>query len=249
MTNLDGKVALITGAARGMGESHARHFVASGAKVVLGDVLDEPGRAVADSLGEHAYYVHLDVTSEAAWDAAVAVAISRFGRFDVLVNNAGVQPISPMADTSADDFRRCLDINTVGQFIGIKAVTAAMTEAGGGSIVNISSTNGFVGAPGMSAYTASKFAIRGLTRCAALELGHAGIRVNSVHPGGVDTAMTRDPEWEGQDQSAFFATLPVPRIGQPADISRMVAWLASDESAYASGAEFLVDGGLLAGRY
>ncbi|WP_436774628.1 glucose 1-dehydrogenase [Yinghuangia sp. YIM S09857] len=249
MTDLHGKTALVTGAARGMGESHARHFVALGAKVVLGDVLDKEGQAVADELGDDACYVHLDVTSESDWQEAVRTAVSRFGGVNVLVNNAGVQPISLMADTTVEDFRRCLDINTVGQFIGIKAVTAAMTEAGGGSIVNISSTNGFVGAPAMSAYTTSKFAVRGLTRVAALELGGSGIRVNSVHPGGVDTAMTRDPAWEGRDPSAFFATLPVPRIGQPIDISRMVAWLASDESAYASGAEFLVDGGLLTGRY
>jgi 3alpha(or 20beta)-hydroxysteroid dehydrogenase len=247
--DLDGKIAIVTGAARGMGASHARHFAACGAKVVLADVLDAEGQAVADDLGDSACYVHLDVTSETDWDNAVRMALARFGRLNVLVNNAGVQPIKLMADMSVEEFRRCLDINAVGQFIGIKAVTDAMTAAGGGSIVNISSTNGYVGAAAMSAYTSSKFAVRGLTRCAALELGHSGIRVNSVHPGGVDTAMTRDPAWEGQDSSAFFATLPVPRIGQPDDISRMVAWLASDESAYATGAEFLVDGGLLAGRY
>jgi 3alpha(or 20beta)-hydroxysteroid dehydrogenase len=247
MTSLDGKVALITGAARGMGESHARYFAAAGAKVVLADVLESEGRTVADSLGDDAHFVRLDVTSEADWEAAVAATAARFGAPNVLINNAGVQPVSLLADTTVEDFRRCLDINAVGQFIGIKAITAPMAAAGGGSIVNISSTNGFVGVKAMSAYTASKFAVRGLTRCAALELGPLGIRVNSVHPGAVATAMTQDPAWAGVDQNAFFATLPVPRIGQPVDISRMVAWLASDESAYATGAEFLVDGGLLTG--
>ncbi|MGR6999361.1 SDR family NAD(P)-dependent oxidoreductase [Yinghuangia aomiensis] len=199
MPDLHGKTALITGAARGMGESHARHFIACGAKVVLGDVLDKQGRAVADDLGDNACYVHLDVTSETDWRQAVDTAVSRFGHLDVLVNNAGVQPVGLMADTSVEDFRRCLDINAVGQFIGIKAVTDAMTAAGGGSIVNISSTNGFVGKAAMTAYTASKFAVRGLTRSAALELGHLGIRVNSVHPGGIDTDMLHDPAHGGAD--------------------------------------------------
>ncbi len=190
MGRLDGKVALITGGARGMGKSHVRHFVAEGARVVFGDVLDDQGRHVAAGLGEPSCrYLHHDVTSEGDWAAAVALAVDAFGRLDVLVNNAGVLLFASIADMPLADFRRVLEVNAVGCWLGMKAVIEPMKAAGGGSIVNISSIEGFTGAAGLSAYSASKFAVRGMTKAAAQELAAFGIRVNSVHPGGVLTRM------------------------------------------------------------
>ena len=190
MGRLDGKVALITGGARGMGKSHVRHFVAEGARVVFGDVLDDKGAAVAAGLdADSCRYIHHDVTSEADWAAAVATALETFGRLDVLVNNAGVLKFASIADMPLAEFRRILEVNAVGCWLGMKAVIGPMKAAGGGSIINISSVEGFTGAAGLSAYSASKFAIRGMTKSAAQELGQFGIRVNSVHPGGVLTSM------------------------------------------------------------
>ena len=190
MGRLDGKVALITGGARGMGKSHVRHLVAQGAQVVFGDVLDDKGAALAAEFDEKSCrYIHHDVTSEAGWAAAVALATGTFGKLDVLVNNAGVLMFARIADMQLADFRQVLEVNAVGCWLGMKAVLDPMTAAGGGSIVNISSVEGFTGAAGLSAYTASKFAVRGMTKVAAQELGQFGIRVNSVHPGGVLTRM------------------------------------------------------------
>jgi 3alpha(or 20beta)-hydroxysteroid dehydrogenase len=250
MGRLDGKVALITGGARGMGKSHVRHFVAEGAQVVFGDVLDERGAAVAAGLGEQACrYVHHDVTSEEDWAAAVALAVDVFGRLDVLVNNAGVLQFATIADMSPADFRRVLEVNTVGCWLGMKAVIDPMTKAGGGSIVNISSIEGFTGAAGLSAYSASKFAVRGLTKVAARELARFGIRVNSVHPGGVMTRMIIDSAGlRSADQGqAFLRAMPLGRFAEPVEISRLVAYLACDESSYSTGSEFVADGGLLSG--
>jgi 3alpha(or 20beta)-hydroxysteroid dehydrogenase len=250
MGRLDGKVALITGGARGMGKSHVRHFVAEGARVVFGDVLDDKGRYVADGLGQECCrYVHHDVTSEADWAAAVATAAEAFGRLDVLVNNAGVLRFASIAEMPLTDFRRILDVNAVGCWLGMKAVIEPMKAAGGGSIVNISSIEGFAGAAGLSAYTASKFAVRGMTKVAAQELGQFGIRVNSVHPGGVLTRMileqadTLDPA----NGTAFVKSLPISRLAEPIEISRLVAFLASDDSSYSTGSEFVADGGILSG--
>jgi 3alpha(or 20beta)-hydroxysteroid dehydrogenase len=248
MGRLDGKVALITGGARGMGKSHVRHFVAEGARVVFGDVLDDKGAYVATKLGgESCRYLHHDVTSEADWDAAVTLAIDAFGSLDVLVNNAGILAFAPIADMPLADFRRVLEVNAVGCWLGMKAVIDPMTKAGGGSIVNISSVEGFTGAAGLSAYSASKFAIRGMTKAAAQELGQFGIRVNSVHPGGVMTRMVLEQANSGRDGSRFLDGMPLGRFAEPAEISRLVAYLASDESSYSTGAEFLADGGLLSG--
>jgi 3alpha(or 20beta)-hydroxysteroid dehydrogenase len=247
---LDGKVALITGGAQGMGKSHARHFVAEGARVVIGDVLDGKGAYVAGQLGEEACrYVHHDVTSEADWSAAVAATLDAFGRLDVLVNNAGILQHATIAEMSLADFRRVLDVNLVGCWLGIKQVTAPMTEGGGGSIVNVSSIEGFAGAAGLSAYSASKFAIRGVTKAAAQELGHVGIRVNSVHPGGVMTAMmlSAAQAFNDLDPMAFVKKMPIGRLAEPIEISRLVAFLASDESSYSTGSEFIADGGILSG--
>jgi 3alpha(or 20beta)-hydroxysteroid dehydrogenase len=250
MGRLDGKVALITGGARGMGKSHVRHFVAEGARVVLGDVLDDKGSAVAAGLGgQSCRYVHHDVTSEVHWDAAVAAVLDAFGRLDVLVNNAGVLKFARIADMTLADFRQVLEVNAIGCWLGMKAVIGPMTAAGGGSIINISSIEGFTGAAGLSAYSASKFAVRGMTKVAAQELGRLGIRVNSVHPGGVLTRLALDAAgtFEHVDAEAFVKSMPLSRFGEPAEISRLVAFLASDDSSYSTGSEFIADGGVLSG--
>jgi 3alpha(or 20beta)-hydroxysteroid dehydrogenase len=248
MGRLDGKVALITGGARGMGKSHVRHFVAEGARVVFGDVLDDKGAYVAAKLGEQSCrYIHHDVTSETDWAAAVALAQEAFGALDVLVNNAGILAFAPIADMTLAAFRHVLEVNAVGCWLGMKAVIDPMTKAGGGSIVNISSIEGFTGAAGLSAYSASKFAVRGMTKAAAQELGQFGIRVNSVHPGGVLTRMVLDQANTGRDGEHFLGSLPLARFAEPAEISRLVAYLASDESSYSTGSEFVADGGLLSG--
>jgi 3alpha(or 20beta)-hydroxysteroid dehydrogenase len=250
MGRLDGKVALITGGARGMGKSHVRHFVAEGARVLFGDVLDDKGQYVADGLGaQSCRYVHHDVTSEADWAAAVTTATDAFGGLDVLVNNAGVLRFASIADMALADFRQILEVNAVGCWLGMKAVIEPMKAAGGGSIVNISSIEGFAGAAGLSAYSASKFAVRGMTKVAAQELGQFGIRVNSVHPGGVLTRMMLEQAAvPGHvDGEAFLKSLPISRMAEPIEISRLVAFLASDDSSYSTGSEFVADGGVLSG--
>lgn len=250
MGRLDGKVALITGGARGMGKSHVRQFVAEGARVVFGDVLDDKGQFVAAKLPEATCrYVHHDVTSEDDWAAAVSTTLEAFGQLDVLVNNAGVLTFAPIAEMPAAEFRRVLEVNAVGCWLGMKSVIAPMTAAGGGSIVNISSVEGFTGASGLSAYSASKFAVRGMTKAAAQELGQFGIRVNSVHPGGVLTSMTlsRADTFDHVDPEALLKSMPIARFAEPAEISRLVMFLASDESSYSTGSEFTADGGLLSG--
>jgi 3alpha(or 20beta)-hydroxysteroid dehydrogenase len=250
MGRLDGKVALITGGARGMGKAHARHFVAEGARVVIGDVLDDKGAYVAGKLGaEVCRYVYHDVTSEQEWTAAVGATVDAFGRLDILVNNAGVLINATIAEMTLAEFRQVIDVNLVGCWLGVRAVIGPMTATGGGSIVNISSIEGFAGAAGLSAYSAAKFGIRGVTRVAAQELGHLGIRVNSVHPGGVLTRMVMESakSFTAVDPEQFIKNMPIPRFAEPAEISRLVAFLASDEASYSTGAEFVADGGILSG--
>ena len=250
MGRLDGKVALITGGARGMGKSHVRHFTAEGARVVFGDVQDERGEALAAGLpAGSCRYVHHDVRREADWAAAVAAAVGSFGKLDVLVNNAGVLAFGTIAEMPLADFQRILEVNAVGCWLGMKAAIGPMTAAGGGSIINISSVEGFTGAAGLSAYSASKFAIRGMTKAAAQELGQHGIRVNSIHPGGVLTSMTlsRTDTSERVDPQAFIKSMPLARFAEPAEISRLAVFLASDDSSYSTGSEFVADGGLLSG--
>ena len=248
MGRLDGKVALITGGARGMGKSHVRHFVAEGARVVSGDVLDDKGEYVADKLGkDQCRYVHQDVTSEEDWSRAVGLALEAFGKLDVLVNNAGILQIRPIADMALADFRRILEVNAVGCWLGMKSVIEPMKQSGGGSIVNISSIEGFTGAAGLSAYSASKFAVRGMTKAAAQELAQFGIRVNSVHPGSVMTRMVLENIDSGKDGEAFMKQVPLGRFADPVEISQVVAFLASDEASYCTGSEFLADGGLRSG--
>lgn len=251
MGRLDGKVALITGGARGMGKSHARHFVAEGAKVVFGDILDDKGAELAAELGpENCCYLHHDVTSEDQWAAAVAAATDTFGTLNVLVNNAGILRNKRIADMTLAEFRQVIDVNLIGEWLGVKSVIGPMTTAGGGSIVNISSVEGFTGAAGMSAYSASKFGIRGVTRSAAQELGRHGIRVNSVHPGGIMTTMTAtafESFTQVSDGEGFMRSLPISRFARSAEVSPLVVYLASDESSYCTGSEFVVDGGMLSG--
>jgi 3alpha(or 20beta)-hydroxysteroid dehydrogenase len=242
---LDGKVALISGGARGQGAAEARLFVAEGARVVIGDVLDDEGKAVADDLGDACAYTHLDVTDETSWADAVAFAETTFGPVSVLVNNAGILAFGALADMGLDEFRRIFAVNVDGVFLGMKTVTPSMAKAGGGSIVNISSTSGLVGLPLVGAYGASKWAVRGLTKSAAMELGSRGIRVNSVHPGGIDTPMIAGTSGD----SAYYKRLAVPRMGEPDEVARAVLFLASDESSYIAGAELAVDGGATCGDY
>jgi 3alpha(or 20beta)-hydroxysteroid dehydrogenase len=227
MGRLDGKVALITGAARGQGEAEARLFVEEGARVVLGDVLDGEGRKVADSLGDAAVYLHHDVGSEESWAAAIATATGAFGKLDVLVNNAGILHVAPIAQIELDDYLRVVRVNQVGCLLGMKAAI-----------------------PALAAYVASKFAILGMTRTAAIELAGAGIRVNAILPGGIDTPMGRgDMEgFEEVDTEAAYASIPLKRIGKPEEVARLALYLASDESSYCTGSQFVVDGGLTAGQ-
>jgi 3alpha(or 20beta)-hydroxysteroid dehydrogenase len=245
---LEGKVALISGGARGQGEAHARLFVAEGARVMLGDLLDEEGQKVAASLGDAARYEHLDVTREEDWKRIVARTTSEWGRLDVLINNAGILRYGPIESTPVEEYRSVVEVNQVGSFLGMKSVIPAMRASGGGSIVNISSLAGLTGVGGVVSYASSKWAVRGMTKVAALELGDDDIRVNSLHPGMVDTPMVAQDEVEGVDQSASLQRQPLKRVAQPEEMSRMVLFLASDESAYCTGAEFIADGGSSAGH-
>jgi 3alpha(or 20beta)-hydroxysteroid dehydrogenase len=249
MGRLDGKVALITGAARGQGEAAARLFTAEGAKVVLGDVLDDQGKAVAASLGDAAIYLHHDVSQEDSWASFVSTASESFGQINVLLNNAGIIHVASVAEITLENYMRVVNVNQVGCLLGMRSVIPAMVGAGGGSIINVSSATGMEGAMGLVAYVATKFAIRGMTKTAALELGRVGIRVNSLHPGGIDTPMG-DGSMEGfedVDTEGFFDTVPLKRIGTPEEMAQLALFLASDESSYCTGAEFIADGGMLAG--
>ena len=253
MGRLDGKVAIISGAARGQGEAEARLFVAEGAAVVIGDVLDDRAAAVAAELGDRARSVHLDVRDPADWAAAVATAELAFGPVDVLVNNAGILRYHRLVDVPLDEYREVVEVNQIGTLLGMQAVVPSMERAGGGSIVNVSSTAGLQGSSTTTAYTATKFAVRGMTKVAAVELGPLGIRVNSIHPGGIDTEMVRPgdgpPGGPGSEElNQRFAGIPLGRVGQAEEVARMALFLASDESSYSTGSEFVCDGGSTAGQ-
>jgi 3alpha(or 20beta)-hydroxysteroid dehydrogenase len=251
---LEGKVAIVTGAARGTGAETARLFASEGANVVVGDVADDGGQAVASSLGDSGLFVHCDVTSEADWTALVATTVERFDRLDVLVNNAAVLLLKAIADTTVEDYERIFRVNELGTFLGIKAVTPAMRDSGGGSIVNVSSIDGVYATPGTAAYAASKFAVRGLAKTAALELGRLGIRVNSVCPNAGNIDMVVDSLPPGFDAEVIRQSLekadrhnPIGRGGTLTDVAQAILFLASDESGFFTGADLVLDGGLSAG--
>jgi 3alpha(or 20beta)-hydroxysteroid dehydrogenase len=238
MGRVDEKVALISGGARGMGASHAQLLISEGAKVVIGDILDDEGKALVDRLGDAARYVHLDVTQPDQWEAAVDTAVQDFGKLNVLVNNAGIVALGPLKNFDIAQWQKVIDVNLTGTFLGMRASIESMIAAGGGSIINVSSIEGLRGAPMVHPYVASKWAVRGLTKSAALELAPKKIRVNSIHPGFIRTPMTEHlPE--------DMVTIPLGRPGVVNEVSTFVLFLASEESSYATGSEFVMDGGLV----
>jgi cyclopentanol dehydrogenase len=244
---LAGKVALISGGARGMGAAEAKMFAREGAQVVLGDVLEDEGRAVEAEIaakGGKAAFLRLDVTREAEWQAAVALAERRFGRLDVLVNNAGISAAGRVEDTTVEAWDRVMEVNAKGVFLGTKAAIPAMRRAGGGSIVNISSQLGLVGMDISSPqYTASKGAVRLLTKTTALQYAKEKIRANSVHPGPIVTAMTERRRADPDAYALMLSRIPLSRFGEPEEVAYAVLYLASDESAFVTGSELVIDGG------
>ena len=244
MSVLSGKVAIITGAANGQGAAAARLFVKNGAKVVVADVAITPGRAVADELGGEGYFAEHDVTSSESWTGVVRSAIDRFGKIDVLMNNAAIYDWKTLPDTDEALYERMWRVNQLGVFLGMKAVVEPMRRQGGGSIINVSSIGGMGGYPGIFAYATTKWAIRGMTKCAARDLGSLGIRVNTILPGVIDTQMIAHLPQATKD--GWLATMPLGRIGTPKDVAQVAVFLASDASAYMTGAELVVDAGMAA---
>jgi 3alpha(or 20beta)-hydroxysteroid dehydrogenase len=238
----DGKVALVSGGARGIGAATARLLVDRGARVMLGDLREELGQSVARELADAARFSVLDVTDEASWQTIVGDTVSHFGRLDILVNNAGILELGSVDETSLESYERVIRVNQIGAFLGIKSVVPAMREAGGGAIVNTASAAGLRGNAGLFAYTASKWACRGMSMTAALELAKYRIRVNAVLPGSIDTDIIAHLASPARD--AFYATLPVPRQGHAEEIAELICFLASERSSYCSGGEFVADGGL-----
>lgn len=243
MARLEGKVAVVTGGAGGMGASHAKRFVKEGAKVVIADLGTTNGENAAKELGKNATFIELDVTDESSWKNLVEQTESTFGPINILVNNAGIVASSSIKDTSYEEYKKTITINQDGIFLGMKHVHPSMKKADKGSIVNISSISGIVGNSNNSAYVASKFAVRGLTKAAAAEFGVDNIRVNSVHPGVIRTAMTEQPDVKEIVQ-AMVEVVPLKRLAEPEEITDLVLYLASDEASYSTGTEFIADGGL-----
>ena len=249
MGKLQDRVAIITGGARGMGAATSRVFAGEGAKVIIADLLETEGEALAAEIGDRARYFKLDVTSEASWAALVDFAKGEFGRIDVLVNNAGVLLFKGLLEMEKAEFEAVHQVNLIGPFLGIKNVAPVMIAQGKGAIVNISSVDGMKGSNSVGAYGSSKWGLRGLTKVAAMELGHRGIRVNSVHPGGVNTVMANASGRSLDEVNRDYQHQPIQRIGQPEEVARVSAFLASDEASYVIGAEITVDGGMIIGPF
>jgi 3alpha(or 20beta)-hydroxysteroid dehydrogenase len=249
---LDGKIALVTGAARGIGAATARLLAAEGARVVVADRREDEANAVVAELNAarpgSALFVALDVTAEADWQAAIEKTEAAFGPMNVLVNNAGIIRVAPLEQMSLENFRKVVDTNLVGTFLGLKYGAESLKRAGGGSIVNFSSVQGMEGRQGFTAYSASKFGIRGLTKSAAIELGPHNIRVNAVVPGPTKTKMIERPGWVDEDYDRMYGKYPLSRMANPQEIARMVLFLASDQSSFCTGGDYVVDGGTLAGK-
>jgi len=239
---LTGKVAIITGGARGQGEAEARLFASHGAQVVVTDVLAEQGQAVAESLGDQAIFVQHDVSSEEGWANVIEQTLHRFGRVDVLINNAAISKPLKLEDTTTATYRQIIDINQVGVFLGMRAVLQPMKQAGGGVIINVASVAGLQGTSTLFAYTASKWAVRGMSKSAALELARYNIRVNVINPGVIDTPINHDnPEKMNQ---VLVQTTPLRRMGDPIEIAEAALFIASDAARFATGADFTIDGGM-----
>jgi NAD(P)-dependent dehydrogenase (short-subunit alcohol dehydrogenase family) len=243
---LEGKVALISGGARGMGAVEAKLFVQEGAKVVFGDIREEEGQKLEAEIAEtggEAVFTKLDVTSADDWQSAVDLAVSRFGKLDILVNNAGIYDRATVEETTEEVWDRVLDINAKGAFLGSKSAIGAMRDAGGGSIVNISSTAGLMGSTVSSAYNASKGAVRLLTKATAVQYGPEKIRANSVHPGPIDTEMVKQVFLDESLKEERLTAIPAGRFGRAEEVANCVLFLASDEASYMTGSELVVDGG------
>lgn len=249
MGKLDGRVAIVTGGARGMGAATAKLFVAEGAKVVIADLLEEEGRQRASELGPNAQFLKLDVADENAWQSVIAETLSSWKSIDILINNAGVVHASPIEQIEKADFERVLGVNLLGPWLGIKAVASTMVAQGKGAIVNVCSTAGLWGMNGLAAYSSSKWALRGLTKSAAMELGHKGIRVNAVFPGGVNTDMGNITKEPVEELAKYYQDQPIQRIAEPEEIARASLFLVSDDASYMCGAELAVDGGMTLGTF
>jgi 3alpha(or 20beta)-hydroxysteroid dehydrogenase len=246
MTRLAGKVAIVTGGARGMGEATVRLLLEEGARVLIGDVLDEPGQALANALGEDVIYTHLDVSQKSDWEAAVKKT-EQLGPLTVLVNNAAILFQKTIMDTSEEDFLKIVSVNQLGVFLGMQSVFPNLKANGGGSIINVSSVDGLQSKNSLVAYSSTKWAVRGMTKAAALEMGKFNIRVNSVHPGGIYTSMHGAEFMTQEDANQFYQHHALPRVGMPREVAALTAFLASDEATYSTGAEFIADGGWSAG--
>ena len=249
MERLNGKVALVSGGARGIGEGIVRRFVAEGARVMIADLLEAEGQALAAEFGGSAAFHALDVTSPGGWEAAVAATVRHFGRLDSLVNNAGIIVFKRFEDHDEGEIDRLLAVNLKGVILGCQAAIAPIERGGGGTIINISSADGISPANAVSIYSATKFAVRGLTRALALELGPRRIRVNSIHPGGINTPLANPMGAKKADFDRNFRPYPAQMAGEPADIGAAAAYLASDDARYCMGTELVVDGGMCAGHY